>query len=105
MDIDKKTFVKEKLKNFILHVKKTFGEKNILLQEYAKFIDVENGFEPFINALLQIGKLLYIPMDDEKKKQDNMERITAFFKFKGLEANEEDTFKFLRYIEMFYLIF
>lgn len=104
-EIKKEAYIKEKLNNFILFIEITFGKNNILLKEFGAFIDVDKGFEQFIRGMLEIIKLLELPMDTLPKKENNISKLKLFLEMKKLKASEEDTFKMLRYIELFYTVF
>lgn len=104
MEMNRKVFLKEKLDNFILFIKKTFGENNILLAEFGHFLDI-NQTEQFLKGILELCNFLSMPMDNEDKKNKNMQKLTLFLEYKGLSAGEEDKFKMLRYFELFYKTF
>lgn len=55
--------------------------------------------------MLEISKLLELPMDTLPKKENNISKLKLFLEMKKLKASEEDTFKMLRYIELFYTVF
>ena len=105
-EIDRQTFLKEKIGNFILHIKKVFGDNNILLREFADYLDIDKrGFDPFFKGLLEICQLLELPMNDENKKKNNMGKLALFLEMKGLKCAEPDLYKTLRYFELFYKTF
>ena len=105
-EIEKKTYIKEKLNNFILFVNETFGKDNILLKEFGSAVDIEkNGFEPMIRGLLQISQLMALPMDTEEKKKENMIKLRTFLNFKELKARDDQMLKLLRYLDLFYKVF
>lgn len=103
--VDKKTFIKEKLNNFILFIKKTFGENNILLAEFGQLIDFDkNGFEPFLNSLLQLVGLFKLPQSTDEIKKENINKVREYLYSKNLKATDEDITKMLRYFEMFTVV-
>lgn len=104
-EIKKEAYIKEKLNNFILFIETTFGKNNILIKEFGAFINVEQGFEQFIRGMLEIAKLLELPMDTTPKKENNISKLKLFLEMKKLSTNEENIFKMLRYIELFYTVF
>lgn len=105
-EIDRKTFIKIKLNNFIIFIEQTFGKNNILLREFADYLDLEKrGVEPFLKGLLEICNYLLLPMDNDEKKNTNLARLGMFLENKKLICAEEDKIKMLRYFDMFYKIF
>ncbi len=105
-DIDRKSFLKEKLNNFILFIKKTFGDQNTLLREFSQYVDIEkHGFDPFLKGLLTICEYLELPMDTEQKKANNMSKLNTYLAMKDLKCSDDDNFKMLRYFELFYKTF
>lgn len=105
-EISRKDFIKEKLTNFILFIKKTFGENNILLNEFAEYIDIDKrGYEPLLMGLLQICNFLYLPMDNTEKLEKNIERLNIFLKARCLDCGQEEKVKMLRYFDLFHRIF
>lgn len=104
-EIDRKTFIKEKLKNFILFIKQTFGENNILLQEFKDHIDIDKSFDPFLHGLLTICEYLELPMDTDEKKSRNMEKLKYYLSLKNLSTSSEKMNTMLRYFELFYKVF
>ena len=105
MEIDRKTFLKEKLNNFILFIENTFGKNNILLREFSSYIDIDKSIEPFLKGILQLCNFLDLPMDNEDKKNKNMLKLNTFLEYKGLSTSEENKFKMLRYFELFFKTF
>lgn len=100
--IDKKTFVKEKLNNFILFCEKIFGKNNVLIREFGGYADLDkNGIEPFLKAIIQLAQLFELPADSHDKRERNISKVRGFLDIKKLRAKEEDIIKVLRYLEMF----
>lgn len=105
-EIEKRIYIKEKLNNFILFIQETFGEDNILLREFGTAIEIDKvGFEPMIKGLLKISEFMTLPVSSEIIKNENMEKIKLFLDFKGLKASEENMYKLLRYLDLFYKVF
>lgn len=100
--IDKKTFVKQKLDNFILFIEKIFGKNNILLREFGGYADIDhNGPEPFLKSIIQLAQLFELPADNPEKVERNMTKIRTFLLTRNLRAKDEDILKILRYLDMF----
>lgn len=101
--IDKKTFIKEKLNNFILFAQKTFGPNNVA--EFLPFADIDkNGPEFFLKGIVQLAGLFEMPMDTSEKKANNIAKVRQYLAMKNLATSEENMFKMLRYLEMFLII-
>jgi len=103
-EIDRKTFIKEKLNNFILFIKETFGPNNILLTEYKDYLNLDS-YDPFLKGLLTICEYLELPMDTPEKKQNNINKISVYLNMKNLTTDDERKYKMLRYFELFYKTF
>lgn len=96
--IDKRTFVKAKLNNFILFIKNTFGQNNILLREFGELTDLDkHGCEPFLKNLIQLANFFGLPIVSEINKK----KVEQFLQVRGLLAKEADIVKMLRYLDMF----
>lgn len=105
-EIEKRIYIKEKLNNFISFIQETFGKDNILIKEFGDAVNIDKvGFEPMIKGLLKISSLIALPMDNEQKKNDNMELIKLFLDFKELQTTRENMYKLLRYLDLFYKVF
>ena len=105
-EIEKRKYIKEKLNNFILFIQQTFGKDNILLKEFGDAINIDKvGFEPMIKGLLKISEFMKLPMDTEEKKKENMGLLLLFLDFKQLKTTDENMFKLLRYLDLFYKVF
>lgn len=100
--IDKRTFVIDKLKNFILYVEEIFGKNNVLIKEFGDYVNIERyGPEPFLKGIVQLASIFYLPANTIEKEQMNTAKVSGFLKSKGLFATTEHIKKLLRYLDMF----
>jgi hypothetical protein len=101
-NINKSSFIKSKIRNLILYIEETFGKNNILLREFGPYIDIDKqGFEVFLQAIVQLAKIFHLPADTEEKKAKNLEIMRNYLASKNLRAKDESLIKLLRYLEMF----
>ena len=87
--MDKKTFIKEKIKNFSIFIADKIGEDNQIYRDFKKYQD---DLDSFLHEIIKISK---VEISDEI--------ILEYLKVKGVTAklDEADFTRVKRYFKMF----